>query len=278
MSNSLQNIENYKLVFDYSTTEICSKYFRLLNEYLLQCVDSIYMKNKTYYKYIICKGVDTISHVFKIMLLYTKNLDLTFFHCQKSFYYYVEFIGQIGDNNHSFLQLNSKDAALFVYKKTIFEINNEYRMDFKSEIDTNIIMNNIEIILEIYNSCFSDIIQNLTEELHEKHRILQTMNDKITKLSQYILELGNQCDEDTIHEKLNLIKLLNEYYLSKGIKRIHYIEILCRKLKKYNITKNNLNDKLLLEKNDIMYENVTPLRYINWLMLDDDDVSDVSCQ
>ena len=272
MSNSLQNIENYKLVFNYSTSEICSKYFRLLNEYLIQCVDSIYMKNKKYYKYIICKGVDTISNVFKILLLYTRNLDLTIYHCQKSFYYYVEFIGQIGDNNHSFLQLNSKDAALFVYKKTIFEINNEYRIDFKSETDKNIIMNNIEITLEIYNSCFSDIIQNLTEELNEKHRIIQTMNDKISKLSQYILDVGNQCDESNFHQKLDLIKLLNEYYLNKGIERIQYIEIFSRKLKKNNITKKTLNDKLIVEKNDIMYEKLTPLRYINWLMLLDDDV------
>ena len=30
-----------------------------------------------------------------------------------------------------YLQLNSKDAALFVYKKTLFELNNDYRKEFK---------------------------------------------------------------------------------------------------------------------------------------------------
>ena len=59
--------------------------------------------------------------------MYTKNLELTVHHCKKAFLYYVEFIGQIGDDNHTFLQLNSKDATLFVYKKTIFDINNEYK-------------------------------------------------------------------------------------------------------------------------------------------------------
>ena len=45
--------------------------------------------------------------------------------------FYVEFIGQIGDDNNSYLQLNSKrDATFFVYKKTIFELNNEYRKQF----------------------------------------------------------------------------------------------------------------------------------------------------
>ena len=38
-----------------------------------------------------------------------------------------EFIEQIIDIQHSFLQLSSRDASVFVYKKTIYEINNEYR-------------------------------------------------------------------------------------------------------------------------------------------------------
>ena len=50
---------------------------------------------------------------------------MTYFHSQKSFYFYVEFIGQISEDQHSFLHLSSKDASIFVYKKTIFEINDE---------------------------------------------------------------------------------------------------------------------------------------------------------
>ena len=38
-------------------------------------------------------------------------------------------MGQIGEDSHTYLQLNSKDAALFVYKKTIFELDNEYRKE-----------------------------------------------------------------------------------------------------------------------------------------------------
>ena len=49
-----------------------------------------------------------------MLLLYTKNIDLTISHCNKALYYYIEFIGQIGDENHSYLQLNSKDATLFI--------------------------------------------------------------------------------------------------------------------------------------------------------------------
>ena len=50
--------------------------------------------------------------------MYTeKNLSLTLYHCKKSFLYYVEFISQIGDEGNSYLQLNTKDAILFIYKK-----------------------------------------------------------------------------------------------------------------------------------------------------------------
>jgi hypothetical protein len=54
-------------------------------------------------------------------------VDLTYFHCQKSFYFYVEFVSQISEDEKMFLQLTSRDASTYVYKKTIFEINNEFK-------------------------------------------------------------------------------------------------------------------------------------------------------
>ena len=87
-------------------------------------------QNQRIYFFVIQRGIETITHIFNTLLLYTKNIELTIFHCKRAYIYYVEFIGQIGDDKNSYLQLNSKDATLFVYKKTIFEINNEYRKWF----------------------------------------------------------------------------------------------------------------------------------------------------
>ena len=81
---------------------------------------------------------ETITNVFSIILYYTKNIDLTYFQCQKSFYYYVEFIGQISEEQHSFLQLNSKDAITYVYKKTVFDINHEYKKNILSLTKDNV--------------------------------------------------------------------------------------------------------------------------------------------
>ena len=69
-----------------------------------------------------------LYHVFRLILLYTFNLDAAYYHANRAVDYYIEFIGQIGDNNHS-LKSNSKDASLFVYKKTIFEISTDSRKE-----------------------------------------------------------------------------------------------------------------------------------------------------
>jgi len=161
-NHSLQNIENYKSEFSCSSTEIFSKYIGILSEYFINCSETINIQNETYYKYVIIKGMETVAHVFRMLLLYTKNLSLTYYHCQKSFYYYVEFISQIGDNNHSFLQLNSRDASLFVYKKTIYEINQEIRKTFISTVQDNVIMNNIDILIHIYNRFLSEKLEMIT--------------------------------------------------------------------------------------------------------------------
>jgi hypothetical protein len=160
-SHSLQNIDNYKSEFSCTSPEIFSKYIGIISEYIVNCSDTISIQNDTYYKYVIIKGLETIAHVFRMLLLYTKNLNVTYYHCQKSFYYYVEFISQIGDNNHSFLQLNSRDASLFVYKKTIYEINQEHRRTFMSTVQDNITMNNVEIMIELYNRVIIDRLETL---------------------------------------------------------------------------------------------------------------------
>ena len=101
-----------------------AKYSELLIEYTKFIVENIQIKNKSYSKFIIIRGLDTITNVFTTILYYTKNLDLTFFHCQKSYYFYVEFISQISEAEKLFLQLSSRDASTYVYKKTLFDLNN----------------------------------------------------------------------------------------------------------------------------------------------------------
>jgi len=116
---SLNNSDNYKSNLNTTTICLLRKYNLLIIEYL----NFININNK----FVIIRGLTTITHVFNIILYYTRNIDVALYHGQKSFYYYVEFISQITDEDNLFLNLNSRDASLFVYKKTIYEINKEFK-------------------------------------------------------------------------------------------------------------------------------------------------------
>ena len=87
---------------------------------------NISIRKIDYFKHIITYGIECITHIYKLLLLHTKNISLTEHHCEKNVLFYVEFISQIGDDNHTFLQLTSKDAVLFLYKKSLFELNEDH--------------------------------------------------------------------------------------------------------------------------------------------------------
>jgi hypothetical protein len=133
--HSLQNVENYKGTLNYSMNDILHKKNLLIIDYLKFITERVNLKNTNCNKFILIRGVDTISHVFNLLLYYTKNIDLAFYHGQKAFYFYVEFIEQISDDQHTFLQLNSRDATMFVYKKTIFDMNCEYKKVVDSSLE-----------------------------------------------------------------------------------------------------------------------------------------------
>ena len=152
---NISDIKNFKC--NYETLDVSlviDKFNIVMTEFLLCITQNIIVQNDEYLLFVIQRGLETLKHCFKMLYMYTKNLDLTVHHCKKAYCYYVEFIGQIGDDNNSYLQLNSKDATLFVYKKTIFEIDNEFKKKFI--IDENE-KDYIELISTIFD-CYYEII------------------------------------------------------------------------------------------------------------------------
>ena len=127
----LYNLNNYKKNVKISDiNEYLSKYIDIINTYLIHSSNTVNIINDRMYLFVHERGLQTIKHIFKILLFYTKNIDLTIYHCKKGYLYYSEFISQIGEDSHSYLKLNSKDATLFVYKKTIYDINNNYKKNY----------------------------------------------------------------------------------------------------------------------------------------------------
>ena len=168
---SLTNLNNYNKNFDYKINEVIEKYILLSNEFLkfiLEIIQITQLKKSTgasgenSNKFVIIRGYETVTNIFNIILYYTKNLDLTFYHCQKAYYYYTEFIEQISNVDHVFLQLNSRDASTYVYKKTLFELDDAKKKIMPpSSNNTKILIENIDEYTKIFKNIFEFLLQFL---------------------------------------------------------------------------------------------------------------------
>jgi len=257
----LQNIENYKSELSIGYAPILMKYIALINEYMFQCEENIVTRKTEYYRYILKNGLNTLNHIFNIILLFTNNIDLTYFHCQKAYYYYVEFISQISDDNHSFLQLNSIDATLFVYKKTLFEINNEYKKEFSS--NNNKIIDNINLFIRLYTKLIYTIIDTTTPG---EQKIAILVNTNLQKITQRLVNLISKNDAN-YNSILKLALFFLENFIIQHEKIFIYFEIFLRKLRKTPMTENQLQQKLYCLDFHDKLDSLSPTKFINWLFL-----------
>jgi len=239
----LYNIENYKQSIQYTTQDILTKFTEIIIEYMKLISEKINIKKKAHYIFIFERGVETLIHIFSMIFYYTKNLDLTFYHTQKAYYFYVEFIEQISDDNITFLQLSSRDALMFVYKKTIFEISNERKKSLSISNEENTILSYMDSQMHIYKKIVSFILRH---------------NDfKYEYKTDYI----NQCC-DKIY---TLFRSLNKYKIKKNyIECIYlFINLLANKQNEQMITVSIFFDTLeefikhlQVNKKKILYEKI----------------------
>ena len=263
---TINNSDNYNSVIDEPLGFIFRTYTALIREYLLFCIDNVYIQKQKYLKYVLIRGIETLQNVFNILLLYTKNLELVNYHCQKSYYYYVEFIGQIGDDNHSFLQLNSKDATLFVYKKTIFEINNDFKKMFVSPSGDQLeLIRNVRSLTNIYNCMISYYIDSTIEDLLDNTSELKTITSRVGKFSEKLLQLEKNPD---FSYKLSVFTEFLKYTTIKNIscnKIITLTELFIKRLSNKEITIKRLESKLYNTTFDSLIQNNSNIKIINWI-------------
>lgn len=208
---SLHNADNYleSILSTCSTTtsstDILNKYKILVLEYLQFILENMNCKSDEIYKYIILRGLTTITHVYQLTLLHTKNLNLSYFHSQKAFYYYVEFIGQITGEQNTFLQLTSKDAVMFVYKKTIFEIHGDFHKLSSNPQDES---ENYEIfhLLDIFCQIMKTIVsQFITQDDFIEMRTNKTYLDELKKIEKTCDTLNGTKINNNQLQKIKLV-------------------------------------------------------------------------
>ena len=183
---SLMNKELYKnKILD--NENVIFEYVKILHEYLSHITKNININSMVHNNFIINRGYDLLKNIFLTLILYTKNLELSCFHLRKSYLYYTEFIGQIAEDSNSYLQLNSKDACLFVYKKTIYNIKVERIKDIRISIIkilneiNKIKIENIEKI-EIFLNFFIFSKFSIDKKISIFHLFLKKINkEKIDK-------------------------------------------------------------------------------------------------
>jgi len=270
----ISNTDNYNQDFEFSDTKTyVGRYVELINEYMLYVVENMIIQDDTYLLFLIQRGVETIMHCFKFLLMYTKNLELTIYQCKKALYYYIEFIGQISDVSlhHSYLQLNSKDATLFVYKKTIYDINNIYRKKFIQSNNDKQFLNSISNIIVLFNATLFHLLQKERLKYSKKESIIHFAIDRATSITDKLFTKNNYFLTDIKTELCLFVFRIFQTYDIDTIKYSNICEIFIKKLRKYS--ENEIPDvKILLKEK--LYNNVSisnleemsALRYINWIL------------
>lgn len=250
---SLYNVENYYHTLEADIGDITSKYSELLIEYYKFVIENIKSKNKAFLSFIITRGLDTITNVFYTLLYYTKNQDLTYFHCQKAFYFYVEFVRQISEDDKMFLQLTSRDASIYVYKKTLFEINNEFKKisDNLSQ-ETSAKFTILNSYINLYKTLVLKVVQSkepYTSQLLENFETISSKLNNIKISNKYKISVLENLVEKLFHEisDLTLFFEINKIITKKFAKKPETLNILLKKLYHEDFTKKILesHDKFL---------------------------------
>ena len=265
IDNTNYYYENYNFV----ENDIYIKYIQIITEYIEQLEKLNYIKYKNI-DFLIKQGIKTLTNVFKLIIIYSKNLDLTFNYSKKAVYYYVEFIKQI-DMESNYIKLTSTDASLFVYKKTIFLIDNEFRKNYVSKYEE--IENNLYLFTEIIKYNFDNLLNNIYI-----YNDLKKIYNDIYLFSSHIIDLSYKSTSNNINKNLKLIYNFNNIIVNLNIK--NYIYLLCefcnKKVYDYckiyslnNIILNNINllDKCTFNYNNEINENDNDYNdYINSLI------------
>ena len=254
MNYSLHNLENFKKELEHDISDIIEKIVGLILDYFKFIIENIKLRNSGFSRFIIIRGLDTVLNVFNFILLYTKNLDVTYFHCQKSFYFYVEFVGQISEDEKMFLQLSSRDASTYVYKKTIFDINSELRKSNEEISDyTKLKLTVINCYIELYKTL---LLKLINDDFNN--------NKNLNLLEELYKKLNNLSNKSFIHELNNIFE--NLFYNTQNANEFYEISILLiKKINKNPEIIENIKSKFISEdyKNKLLD---SPDKFVAWFI------------
>lgn len=252
---SLLNKTNYNANLEDSIIEILNKYASLIIKYVLYLSEAgIFLKNKRELTlFITTRGVDTLTHIFLNLLFYTNNSSVTYFHSEKSFYFYTEFVSQISHEDKSFLQLSSRDACNYVYKKTIFDLQKEMKVSSNESESTikkhQVVSNSVHILKMSFTKLLSKIV-NTKKHQHSELSLFYDMVNHFNTLDLVNTEFKTlsimvECLDNNVSDVERFLKL--KILLLKKVK-LGEINLLQFNPKTNNMCETLINDMIAKNK------------------------------
>jgi len=242
---------------------LLEEYWKITKDYFRFLIENVKIKeDKTHFYFIFIRGLNTFKYIFNFLLIYTKNLKIIIYHLKKAYLYYVEFVGQIGHDNHAYLQLNSRDATLFVYKKTIYEINNDHKKKIIMSDEDKYKYKEIYDMISNINSLIEMIIRDEEKILYENYLLKFKLLDKI------ISKIKKNYSKINIKILIKFLDKILYIYKDENQKKFNILEIInifVNKLIKNKIQEDFAN-KLLSCKNIIEIKKLSSVKYVNWLI------------
>lgn len=243
--NNIKDKNNYNLKLNESFEIVCKKYIESINYYILHSKLNIKTTN-----YMFLKGISISTNVFKLILYYTKNLDLTIATCNRGIFYYIEYINQINekDNDFLFVQLNLKDAINYVYRKTIFYIDDNHKKTIvnneseKNFFDTFSIFTNFYI--KIVHNIFNSINITLIDENELDSNLLNLYHTIINIIRYKNVLIQKNVKNDLINEHIEKNKKILDYLLNTSFNN-------------ENLNEHNTNIKYIINNICLKLENYT---------------------
>ena len=275
----LDDTLNYNYILQHTVVECFTNYVDIINDYMLYA-KSICTPNKTLYSYLLEKGISTLNYIFKLMLLYTKNLDLTNHYCRQTIGYYLEFIEQ-NMQHEDYDKINYNNASRFSYSKTIDKLVKQYRKISYNELDDNTAellfiveakehehYSSINTLIEVYNKL---VILNASVAGSSANAVGASVAGSSTNAQatpvdiQYLLYLV--ANDVYPREKLDvLLVFINNFpFHCLDAVSLNYIYCFCQHLKADLPSKSAIIHKLSCDESKIRLKKDTMEAYIGWV-------------
>lgn len=149
----LSNKENYKPELSDQICVIQLSYVKIIYYYTIH-----YFENMTNMN-IFIQGFKAITHIFLFLLMYTKHLEMTIYHCQTAIFYYIEYISQITDkDDNMFFNLTLRDAIVYIYTKTIYDLDEPHRQKIVMNSSENALLSKTSDFVYTYGKIINIII------------------------------------------------------------------------------------------------------------------------